>query len=629
MSGEAGNGKMKKLPVGKSDFKAVIEGDYCYIDKTLFIKEIIDRSDTILLVPRPRRFGKTLNLSMLKYFYDCVPPTLPFGGPPAPPPGEETPGSHPYKTLFQSLAIMNAGKPYLDKMGTHPVIFLSFRSIKELDWESCLSKAKRLIQDEYLVHDYLLSSPALKVQEKDYFRKIINFKGSKGDYEISLEKLLIFLYRHYRKRPVILIDEYDAPVHAGFVHGYYDEIINFMRNFLCGGLKDTDQYLEKSVLTGIMRIAKESIFSGLNNLGVFTLLSEEFSDKFGFTEEETEALLEEFQLTGMYDQVRQWYNGYRFGSRIIYNPWSIINFLASDAHELKPYWLNTSNNEIVETLLSKGGKELRKELELLIRGESIRKTVNENIILKYVAGREELLWSFLLMGGYLKQTEKTRDHSGSVYCTLSVPNLEVRMIYRQIIDLYFTEKISSEKVEIMLKALIEGDIKLFEKMLRKVVMAVFSYHDFGGEPEKVYHALVAGLLIWISGTHEIKSNRESGYGRYDIMIIPRPLAGAPTSPAGHPINPKGVPTSPAGAPTSPARTTQKELPGYVIEFKAIEEGDEETVPEATETALKQIEEKKYETELIDRGIKNIKKLAIVFSGKQVYVKEAGSQTTQG
>jgi hypothetical protein len=569
--------KMKKLPLGKSDFKQIIEENYYYVDKTLFIKEVMDKGDSILLVPRPRRFGKTLNISMLKYFYDCCPEA------------DDMSTDNSYKKLFHSLAISKAGKPYLDKMGKYPVIFLTFKNIKELKWETCLVKIKQLIQEEYSRHDYLLESPKMKPHERDYFQKVMNLKGHIGDYENSLEKLLVYLNRYYGQRVVILIDEYDAPIHAGFKEGYYDEIINFIRNFLCGGLKDTDRYLEKSVITGIMRIAKESsIFSGLNNPGVYTLLSEEFEDKFGFTGEEVEKMLKDFQVFDRYDQVQEWYNGYCFGSQVIYNPWSIINFLGSKTKECKPYWINTADNEIVESLLSKGGKELKKELEQLIRGEAIEKAIEEDFVLKDVYIGEDLLWSFLLMGGYLKQTGKRRDPAaGKVYYTLSVPNLEVRTTYTRIIDRYFSTKIENEKLEMMLKALIAGDVKLFEKMLRKVVLAVFSYHDFSGEPEKVYHALVVGLLIWIANTHEIKSNRESGYGRYDIMIIPRDL---------------------------------KQV-GLVMEFKTVDKEDNETVETAAAAALAQIEAKKYETELIARGIKNIKKMAIVFNGKEVTVKE--------
>ena len=560
----------QKLPVGVSDFKEMVTGDYYYVDKTLFIKDIIDKGDKILLIPRPRRFGKTLNLSMLKYFYDCRNKV------------EEN------QSFFQSLAIFKAGKKYLDKMGKYPVIFLSFKSIKELDWESCFSKIKQLIQDEYLKHDYLLNSTELTPMEKDYLKKILDLKGNRGDYENSLEKLLVFLNRHYGEQVVILIDEYDSPVHAGFTHGYYDQIINFISNFLCGGLKDTDQYLEKSVITGIMRIAKESIFSGLNNPGVYTLLSEAFNDKFGFTEQEVKTLLRHYQVFDRYDDVRNWYNGYCFGGTVLYNPWSIINFLAQGGKTFKPFWVNTSDNQIVDTLLSNGGKELKEEMELLVRGEAIEKAIDDNIVLKYIDSDDNSLWSFLLMGGYLKPiAERMAPVTNKMHYTLAIPNLEVKTVYFQIIERYFSTKIEHKKLDIMLKALIDGDVKLFEKMLRKVVTAVFSYHDFGGEPEKVYHALVAGMLIWISDTHEVKSNRESGYGRYDIMIVP--------------MDANGI--------------------GYIIEFKTVDEEENETVPAAVEAALKQIENKKYETELIERGIKNYKKLAIVFKGKEVTVKE--------
>ena len=583
--------KMKKLPIGISDFKDIVTGNYYYVDKTLFIKEIIDSGDKILLIPRPRRFGKTLNVSMLKYFYDCCPDTWSSD---LEPPSQEKglqPRGNTYKELFNSLAICGAGREYLDKMGKYPVIFLTFRLIKEKSWKSCWSKIKELIQEEYVKHDYLLDSPGMKSTEKKYYQKIIDLKGNEGNYENSLGKLLMFLSRFYNERAVILIDEYDAPIHAGFNYDYYDDIINFMRNFLSGGLKDTDQYLEKGILTGIMRIARESIFSGLNNPGVYTLLSEDFSDYFGFTEKEVKTMLEDFQVQNMLAQVQLWYNGYLFGGKVIYNPWSIINFLRSKGKELLPYWINTSDNRIVETLLTRGGNELKEELEQLIRGETIEKAIDQNIILKEVDIREDLLWSFLLMGGYLKQTDKRRDPaSGKIFYTLAIPNEEVKTTYTGIIDRYFSTKIENKKLEIMLKALIDGDIKLFEKMLKMIVLAVFSYHDFGGEPEKVYHALVAGLLIWISNTHEVKSNRESGYGRYDIMIIPK----------------------------------DRTKIGYVIEFKTVDKDDNETVDTALDAALKQIDSKKYETELAERGIKHIKKLAIAFSGKEVFVREPGS-----
>jgi hypothetical protein len=581
--------KMKKLPLGISDFKDMVTGEYYYVDKTLFIKDVLDKGDKILLVPRPRRFGKTLNLSMLKYFYDCCTEKSPASPANVENAANAALGTGPYnsyKKLFHSLAINRAGQKYTDHMGKYPVIFLTFKNIKELKWETCLFKIKQLIQEEYSRHDYLLESPKLKAHERDYYQRVMNLKGHIGDYENSLEKLLIFLYRYYGQRAVILIDEYDAPVHAGFKQGYYDEIINFIRNFLCGGLKDTDPYLEKSILTGIMRIAKESIFSGLNNPGVYTLLSEEFGDKFGFTEKEVETLLRDFHLLDRYEEVQRWYNGYRFGETIIYNPWSIVNFLGSKAKKCKPYWLNTSDNEIVENLLSRGGKELKKELEQLIRGETIVKAVDENIVLKQVSAREDLLWSFLLMGGYLKQTQETGEGiPGKMYYTLAIPNLEVRIAYVQIIDQYFSSKIGNEKLEIMLKSLLEGEIDVFEEIFSDYVVTAMSFFDMGAEPEKVYHAFVMGLLVWLSPAYQVKSNRESGYGRYDIMIIPE----------------------------------DKVKLGFIIEFKKTRK--KETLESAIKSALEQIENQKYETELLQRGIKNYKKLAVVFKGKEVTIRE--------
>ncbi|MDQ1350913.1 MAG: hypothetical protein QG657_1215 [Acidobacteriota bacterium] len=588
---------MKVLAVGESDFKKIITGNFYYVDKSLFIKEIIDRGDLIILLPRPRRFGKTLNISMLKYYYDCCAesakpyPPLAAATIAAPAsPGNQRPDApqtdNPNKSLFNSLAIENAGEKYLEKMGKYPVIFLTFKDVKVPGWDACLYKIKQLIQDEYARHYYLLDGKILLPHELDYFKRIITLEGNIGDYENSLGKLLIFLNRYYGQRVVILIDEYDAPVHAGFINDYYDEIISFTRNFLSGGLKDTGQYLEKSVITGIMRIARESIFSGLNNPGVFTLLAEEFDDKFGFTEKEVEKMLKDFNVFHLYDQVQRWYNGYTFGKETIYNPWSIVNFLAGESKEFQPYWINTSDNRIVETLLTKEGIELKEELEQLVQGQSVEKVIEEDIVLKDVFTRENLLWSFLLMGGYLKPSAKRRDDiADKVYYSLSIPNREVRITYTRIIESYFTSKIENKKLEIMLKALIEGDIDVFEEIFSEYVAASMSFFDVAGDPEKVYHAFVMGLLLWLAPAYRVKSNRESGYGRYDIMIVPGDVSKL----------------------------------GYIIEFKKTRKN--ETVETAAKSALKQIEDKKYETELLESGISNIKKLAIVFNGKEVFVKE--------
>ncbi len=558
---------MQKLPVGLSDFKEVIEGNYYYVDKSLLIKELIDQGAKALLLPRPRRFGKTLNLSMLRYFFEKT----------------ETDTSH----LFRHLKIWQAGEEYTGSQAKYPVIYLTFKDIKEAHWKSALKKMKRLIQKEFLRHKYLRADQGLGAEERKHFEEIAKLKAGQSDYEDSLKQLSDYLARHHGQKVILLIDEYDTPIQAGYANGYYAEVVSFMRNFLSAGLKD-NPHLEKGVLTGIMRVAKESIFSGLNNLGVYTLLSHSFADKFGLTESEVKQMVQDYQAEDHYPAINEWYNGYHFGDTVIYNPWSIINYLSNPKDGFKPYWLHTSDNAIVEKLLTRGGKELKKELESLIAGESVEKPVEESIVFGEIEQREDLLWSFLLFGGYLKYLSCRRDeNTDKLHYQLAIPNREVRITYTDLIARWFTEKFDDEKLQSMLRALREGEIRLFEHLFQEMVMTIFSYHDFGAESEKVYQAFVTGLLVWLGGDYELKSNRESGYGRYDLMIIPK---------------------------------DQKRI-GYVIEFKKVSAYENETVETAIAKAFAQIEAKGYETELRARGIKTIKQLAIVFEGKQVWVKE--------
>ncbi|MDZ7276642.1 MAG: AAA family ATPase [candidate division KSB1 bacterium] len=369
---------MKKLPVGRSDFRDVIEGNYYYVDKSLFIKEQMDNGAQALLIPRPRRFGKTLNLSMLRYFFEK----------------SESDTSH----LFRHLRIWQAGEAYRAMQGRHPVIYLTFKDIKESNWQSAREKMQVTIQMEFLRHDYLRNAKELQSEERKYYGDIVSLNATQSGYEKSLERLSQLLARFHGQRVMLLIDEYDTPIQAGYVNGYYNEIIGFMRNFPSGGLKD-NPFWKKGVLTGIMRVARGSIFSGLNNLGVFTLLRSEFSGAFGLKEAEVEQALREFDLLAAYDRVRDWYNGYTFGDRVVYNPWSLVNYLNSADKECRPYWLNTSDNAIVEQLLTRGGRELKVELESLIAGGSVEKLVEENIVFAEIEQREDLLWSFLLFGG--------------------------------------------------------------------------------------------------------------------------------------------------------------------------------------------------------------------------------------
>jgi len=570
---------MQKLPVGLSDFKKVIDGDYYYVDKSLLIKEVADQGAEALLLPRPRRFGKTLNLSMLRYFFEK--PALPtaLGRPGT---AADTSG------LFRRLKIWQAGEEYIGKQGKYPVIYLTFKDIKESKWKSALEKMKRLIQTEFLSHQYLRADQGLGTEERTYFEGIVKLNARQSDYEDSLKQLSDYLARYHNQKVILLIDEYDTPIQAGYVNGYYAEVVGFMRNFLSGGLKD-NVHLEKGVLTGVMRVAKESIFSGLNNLGVFTLLHPEFSTAFGLTENEVEQALRDFNLESHGENVRNWYNGYVFGDRVVYNPWSIINYLNSRDKKFRPYWLNTADHTLVEQLLTRGGTELKSELESLINGEGVEKPIDENIVFSELEKKENVLWSFLLFGGYLKyETQRPDDvDPAKILCRLVIPNQEVRSAYLGIVQQWFSSRMENRKLQMMLQALVKGEVKEFERYFREMIVNIFSYHDFGAEAEKVYQAFVIGLLVWLSGRYEVKSNTESGFGRYDVMLIPK--------------DPRGA--------------------GIIIEFKKINTKRRETKEGAIAKAFQQIEEKKYASVLLERGIQEIRKLAIVFKGKQVWVKE--------
>lgn len=560
---------MQKLPVGLSDFKEVIKDNYYYVDKSLLIKELIDQGNKVVLLPRPRRFGKTLNLSMLRYFFEKT--------------EEDT--SH----LFRHLKIWQAGEEYTQRQGKYPVIYLTFKDVKDANWESALRKIKRLIKAEFRRHKYLRASKNFEVEDKEYYAGIISLQAEQSDYEDSLQQLSQDLARFHGEQVILLIDEYDTPIQAAYVNGYYTKMIGFMRNFLSGGLKD-NPHLEKGVLTGIMRVAKESIFSGLNNPGIFTLLQPEFASAFGLMESEVEQALRDFNVFDQYDKVRHWYNGYVFGERIIYNPWSIVNYLNSANKTFRPYWLNTSDNALIEQLLTRGGKELQAELESLIRGESLEKPVDENIVFRDLDKKENLLWSFLLFGGYLKyQTQRPDDFDPAItLCRLVIPNLEVRSMYLRIVQQWFSSRMENRKLELMLKALTGGDLETFEELFAELVENSFSFWSTGGrDAEKVYKAFAIGLLVWLAGRYEVKSERESGLGRYDVMLIPKDLRDA----------------------------------GIIIEFKKVNQKRGETKETAIAKAFQQIEEKKYAGELQGRGVQNIRKLAIVFKGKQVWVRE--------
>ena len=554
----------KRIPIGVSNFKKLKNENYYFVDKSIFIKDIIDDGSEVILIPRPRRFGKTVNMSMLKYFF------------------EKTPEDN--CELFQDLKIWKE-EGYRQYCGKYPVIYISFKDIKYNYWKDSLEAIQMLISDEYKNHKYLVSADSFEENELEYFNNIITQKVTISDVVISLKKLTEYLYKHHKERVVIIIDEYDTPIECSYVKGFYTELIDFMKNFLGGCLKD-NVYLEKGILTGILRVAKESIFSGLNNLKVSTILDGQYGAYFGLLEEEVSEVLEYYKVEKSRDEIKRWYNGYIFGGNTVYNPWSILNAADNCNEFLRPYWVNTSGNDLVKKLITRGNSNLKKELENLLRGSSIVKEINENIVYKDVDEDSNSIWSFLLFNGYLKCVDKRLEDTALV-CELCIPNLEVRLLYRQIVKSWFSESINNDKYDLMMKSLINGDIKTFSKVLKEFVFKTFSYFDTcGQESEKTYHAFVLGLLVSLDGTYEVKSNKESGYGRYDVMLIPKD-------------------------------TTKL---GIVFEFKSVDQDDNETLDISADLALKQIEGKKYSQELMDRGVNKVFEVGIAFQGKDVLVK---------
>ena len=554
----------KKLPVGISDFEKLITQDYYFVDKSLLIKEVLDSGAEVTLIPRPRRFGKTLNLSMLKCFF------------------EKTKESKLH--LFNNLKISKETE-CMKRQGQYPVIFLTFKDVKKLDWDNCYKIMQNLISKEFKRHKYLLTGDFLDVLEKNYFYEIIAKKADQSSLESALENLSAYLHRYYKKKPIILIDEYDAPIHSGFTNNYYDKIINFMRNFLSSGVKDNSD-LEFSIFTGILRVAKESIFSGLNNLEVCSMLSNFYADKFGLTENEVQQILSDYSIQDKKEKVKDWYNGYRVGKQTIYNPWSIINMVKASG-ELEPYWINTSNNDLIREIFLKGDFNLKNDIESLLSHVEIKKIIQESISFQEVFSGDDIVWSFMLFSGYLTCSDCVFE-DGLRYCNLKIPNIEVYSFFKEIVLKWLKSEIDFTFYQNMLKSLVMGSSYEFKKLFTSFVIKNLSYFDVSGdEPEKFYHAFVLGMLVTLSQTHQIKSNRESGFGRYDVMIIPK----------------------------------DKNQPGIIIEFKKIDTYEKETFESAANNALKQIEEKQYEQELLDLGIKKIIKLAIVFDGKKTLVKE--------
>jgi len=558
----------KRLKIGTSDYRNLIEANGYFVDKSLFVKEVIDSAHEVMLIPRPRRFGKTLNLSMLRYFFDAAQPDT--------------------AKLFEPYLIWQQGDYYAGQQGKYPVVYLSLKAAKSPDFEKSALFIKTTLSEVYERNRYLLEKDILSLDERSRFEEILSGEATMASYEFSLKKLSEYLYRHYGEKAVILMDEYDAPIHAGYQHGYYEEIITLMKSIMGNTFKD-NEFLQKGVITGILRISRESIFSDLNNLGVYSLLSHTFSDKFGFTEEETIQLLAYFNLQDSFSQVKKWYDGYQVGDKAqIYNPWSIINFIERHTEGFKPYWVNTSSDELIKSRISaREAGNIRSNIEQLIKGEAIAKNIEENIVFADFAEDRELLWSLLVFSGYLTPARPVKKKEYE----LKIPNYEVKTLFEEIVLEWLKKevKVRDFTLKSMARSLVSNQIPEFEKHFRQLMGDTFSYFDIHTEPERVFQAYVLGLLGILGDDYAIRSNRESGSGRYDILLLPH----------------------------------DRSQYGVVMEIKQLKkDASEEQIRQQLREALGQITNNRYYKELLDHKVSNRIEMAMVFVGKEVYIDHA-------
>ncbi len=554
-----------RWPIGGSDFAEMVDKRLDFVDKTLFIKEVFDNPGVkVTVITRPRRFGKTLNLSMLRCFLAAEI------------------YSRTTQHLFEGLKIAELGDEYMQYQGKYPVIFISFKDVKDHDYEKTYANLCHLLSQLYREHQYLLSSSKLTEDERKTFLSILKEDATAAHIRTALFDLCYYLYQHHGIKPWILIDEYDSPIQAGYLHGYYDSIIQVMRGLFGSALKDNN-FVEKVVITGILRVSKDSLFSGVNNIKVYSTFNTEYSEHFGFTETEVESLLQKANLKHCYTKIRQWYNGYQIGNSTIYNPWSVINCLQAQGL-IGLYWSNTSGNELVKHLLAHGDETIKKELETIIQGDSITALIDENLVFSDLEKNRDGLWSMLFFCGYLKATH-TELKDGKIQCELASPNQEITALYRDIIRSWLSDSIGYSQYLEFLLSLIESRVDEFADRLQRYLIETLSIFDTTGhEPEKFYHGFVLGMMVSLSETHEVKSNYESGYGRYDVMLIPK----------------------------------DREQLGIILEFKTVRE-KKTSLKQAAQDALRQIIQRQYAAQLHQQGIHNILQMGLAFRGKQVFV----------
>ena len=548
----------KAIPIGIENFEDIIKDNYYYVDKSMLIEDILVNRAAVTLFTRPRRFGKTLNMSMIKYFFDVR-------------------NKDENRKLFEELKIF--GSEYMKEQGKYPVIFVSLKDLRGDTWEDTFENLKSFISDLYAEFEDMRE--IMNKRDKIKFDKIF-YEEEKGDYETALKLLSNYIYKYYGKKVIILIDEYDAPIINAFDKGYYNEAINFFQVFYSSALKTNDS-LKYGILTGITRIIKEGIFSGLNNLKVDTILNKKYSEYFGLLESEVIKMLDYFEMKYKIEEVKEWYNGYIFGDKRVYNPWSIINYV--DNGEIKAYWANISGNTLLENMLDQAGEDVYTDLKRFTDGESIEKYISDGTTIKSLLSNDDEIWQLFLYSGYLTKAKEQIEIDETLEYTniynLKIPNKEIRKYFgNMFLNRFFGTEL---KTSILIKALESGDIKKFEKTLGEIMVNMLSHFDLDSEMEKIYQVFMIGLVGFLMGKYEIISNNESGYGRYDLAMIP-------------------------------IKNNEK---AYLMEFKISK--SEKGMTLKAEEALKQIDEKKYDTRLKARGIKNILKIGIAFYGKKVKV----------